>query len=165
MIQALLHLLGNLLVVVGLNRSIEPYTAHLSPASRLQYAYYIVDAADQTKLDPYLVAAVMWHESDFQNVPRNGTNDYGLMQVHWQPGENWLAGMVPEDLMDPRTNILAGARELTHLRAFCRARDHAGDHHWLGHYKYGLVVLSSRYGDAVLGRRDRLIRNRFRPSS
>lgn len=163
MIQVLVKAVGVALVAMGLSGSISSVTPHLEAGTRWRYSVYIATAAELEHVDPYLVAAVMWHESDFQNVARNETNDYGLMQVHWQPQERWLSGLHPADLMDPWTNILAGVRELAALRRYCRLRDPVGAHHWVGHYKYGVVVLSQRYGKIVLWRRDQLIR--MHPSS
>jgi len=151
-----------------LSASIAPLkdAKHLSEAERFEYAFYIVAAAERTKLDPYLVAAVMWHESRFQKGVKSRTKDYGLMQVHWQKlnpqiGETWLIGMTPATLMDPMANINAGATQLAHKRRFCRGKRHdPEDHPWWAHYKWGTVVKSPSYGEAVGKKYKALLRNR-----
>lgn len=153
MIQMILGVLGKFLLVLKVSHAIAPYTPNLRSEERFTYAAHMVDAGERTAIDPLLIAAVMWHESMFQNLPRNATNDYGLMQVHWQPREPWLAGVTRVDLMDPQINILAGARELAFMRGFCRRRDgRSPDHGWWSHYKYGVVVLGARYGQTILWR-------------
>src|SRR5690606_10007699 len=149
-----------------LSNAIEPYSPHLSASTRLTYAIYIVEAARLTRLDPYLIAAVMWHESDFRNLPRNSTDDYGLMQVHWQKMPvSWLAGLTRKDLMDPWTNILTGARELVYTRRLCQVVDGPRPgHEWWGHYKYGVVVRGKKYGQTILWRY-RMLRQPRQPSS
>lgn len=139
---------------------------HLSTERCFEYAFYMVAAGEETGVDPWLMAAVMWHESRFKNLSRNRTNDYGLMQVHWQKlnvrvGETWLVGLSRADLLDPQKNILAGARELAHKRRFCRRRGHSqDDHYWWGHYKWGIVVRSPKYGRRILLRFKKLQRSR-----
>lgn len=139
---------------------------HLSEAERFEYAFYIVAAAERTKLDPYLITAVMWHESRFQKGTKSRTKDYGLMQVHWQKlnpkvGETWLIGMTPAALMDPLTNINAGATQLAHKKRYCGRKGHdQEDHPWWAHYKWGTVVKSPSYGAAVEKKYKALLRNR-----
>lgn len=167
MIDTFFALITKLIITANVSRGIAPHTAHLSHADRLEYSYYMVDAGEEVGVDPFLIAAVMWHESRFLNLPRNKTNDYGLMQVHWQKMPvPWLKGLTRGDLLDPRTNILAGARELAHMRSFCRGADgrHPG-HEWWGHYKYGVVVLGNQYGQTVLWRQKALRRRSVRPAS
>jgi len=143
--------------------------ASLTPQQRLEYSLYIVDASRRYGLDPYLVAAVIWHESDFRNLPRNSTNDYGLMQVHWQRlnprvGETWLDGLAPADLMDPRKNILAGVAELAYYKGFCQRRGHS--HHWWSHYLHGPDKLGpTKYGQKVNWRYKKLSRSQARPDT
>jgi soluble lytic murein transglycosylase-like protein len=126
--------------------------AKIDAATRMEYSFYIAEASHAHGLDPLLVTAVAWHESNFRNLDRNATNDYGLMQVHWQrlspaKGEDWLVGLKPRDLLDPRTNIHAGCRELAYYRDLCKARKHR--HRWWSHYRYG----PSTVGPTPYGRR------------
>ena len=165
MLDAILQFLGVLLTAAKLNVAITPFSPHVSAESRVEYSLYMAFAGQEYSVDPFLVAAVMWHESDFTNVPRNHTNDYGLMQVHWAsygPPEKWLVGLTKADLMDPWINIRAGTHELAHLRWFCRAKGDHG-HDWWGHYKYGVVVPSEDYGKKILQRYQILLNHRPRP--
>ncbi len=157
--------------VLELSAAIAPIpdAKHLSASERVSYALYIVEASAATGVDPYLITAVMWHESAFQAQEVSPSRDYGLMQVHWQRlhpevGEDWLVGLTPAMLLDPRTNILAGARELAHQRAYCRGQRHdPRDHPWWAHHKWGTVVRSPAYGQAILWKRHRLLRPQRMP--
>jgi soluble lytic murein transglycosylase-like protein len=172
---AVFELLRQVLIAMELSAAIaaaDPSIAISKPAqdsTRLTYSIFIVQAAEANKLDPYLVAAVMWHESDFRNLPKNATDDYGLMQVHWQRlnpkyGEDWLVGLTRQDLMDPRINVFAGARELAHYKRFCTASGH--QHHWWVHYLSGPDKLGpTPYGRKVNWRYKKLIRSRPKPVS
>jgi hypothetical protein len=154
MLHDLIQVLGSFILATKLNGAIEPQTPQLTATTRFTYAFYIAEASRRAELDPYLVAAVMWHESRFLNMPRNETDDYGLMQVHWQKAPSpWLKGLSRADLMDPWTNISVGAQEMAYMRRFCFARDGKDPgHEWWGHYKYGVVVLGRKYGQTVLWR-------------
>lgn len=154
-------------LALQLGHAIRPYTAHLSDQERFTYALEMVRAGEDVQVDPYLIAAVMWHESRFNNLPRNETNDYGLLQVHWQRSKvTWLEGLRREDLLDVHTNIVTGSRELAYMRKFCRARDGKDPgHEWWSHYKYGVVVLGSRYGHTIQWRQKILRRSSSSPAS
>jgi hypothetical protein len=162
MLAILAQALRAILTTVRISSSITAHTPHLSDGQRLEYAWYIASAADELEVDPFLIAAVMWHESWFMNLPQNRTNDYGLMQVHWQRVP-WLEGLTRRDLMDPKINIYAGVRELAYMRKFCRARKDQG-HEWWSHYKYGVVVSSTVYGSKIRLKRQVLVNHRPRPS-
>lgn len=151
--HALLQLLGNLWVAFQLAGSIGPRAPHLSDREVGEVALYITAAGQETGVDPYMIAAIMWHESRFINMPKNSTNDYGLMQVHWRSPAPWLNGLTPASLMDPWTNILAGSRLLARMKEFCLANGHSQDeHYWWGHYRWGIVVRDSKYEQTVLWR-------------
>jgi hypothetical protein len=160
MFAAIAQLLQSILTVAKLNAAIAVHSPHLSDVERIEYSAYIVMAAKENNIDPFLVAAVMWHESWFTNIPRNRTNDYGLMQLHWQKVP-WLEGLTKQDLMIPRINIYAGVRELAYLRKFCRHR-RDGDHEWWSHYKWGVVVPSTEYGLKILFKYKALLNHRPR---
>jgi soluble lytic murein transglycosylase-like protein len=147
--------------------------AKLTPEQRVEYSYYIAEASHKNGLDPLLVTAVMWHESGFRNLSVNKTNDRGLMQVHWQRlnpkrGEDWLVGLTRKDLMDPRINIHAGARELAHYKQFCKRRKYqkGHKHHWWVHYLSGPDKLGpTPYGRRVNWRYRKLSRTRSSPNT
>lgn len=70
-------------------------------------------AAGRYSIDPALVKAVIWQESKFQPAVRGKAGEIGLMQVRedaaweWAEAEN-LQAFDHEQIIDPRTNILAG---------------------------------------------------------
>jgi len=73
--------------------------------------------ADQRKLDPDLVAAVIWKESRGRPTSRGPVGAVGLMMVMpfpWRPS--------PEELENPWTNLAWGTRALAHT-----IRDGNGD--------------------------------------
>lgn len=151
MIQSFLSFVASLITAANLSSAIEPNSKHLTEEERFEWSYYMVEAGRQYAVDPYFVAAHAWHESNWTNLDRNATNDYGVMQVHWQrlsTNEHWLDGLTTQDLMDPRTNIFAGVQELAHLRQFCASLRHS-DHYWWAHSKWGVVVGSRAYDQAV----------------
>lgn len=142
------------------------YHAKIDAQTRMEYSYYIASASHEHGLDPLLVAAVVWHESNYRNLPVNATNDRGLIQVHWQRlnparGEDWLVGLTKADLMAPRINIHAGCRELAYYKQLCKSRGHK--HRWWSHYRYGPGgAKSTPYGRRVWGRFKKLERTRLR---
>lgn len=132
---------------------------------RFEYSFLMVEAADKHGIDPYLVAAVMWVESNFLNHGPNSTWDYGLMQVHWQKAP-WMKGITRKDLGNPAINIRVGVAELAAWRAICRRRGHrASSHNWWGHYQQGNVIKSKRYDRAVNRRYRKLLRSRAKNST
>jgi len=141
----------------------------LSEEDRWQYSLLIAKASNDNNMDPLLIAAVMWNESDFRNLTVNRTKDYGLMQVHWQKmgrGEGWLSGVTKDDLLVPEINIPVGVRELVFWRKTCRKRGHkASEHFWVSHYKWGNVVRSDRYERRILRRYRKLIRSQSREAN
>lgn len=168
MIAIILKYLATLGTALQLSAGIANAKAapNLSDEKRFEYSYYMAEAAEAHGIDPFLVAAVMWVESDFRNLPVNKTNDRGLMQIHWQKlnpkvGETWLEGLTKKDLMDPRKNIHAGVTELAYVRRFCQRKGHTVDeHHWWAHYLQGVVITSRgvRYGRKVFWRFRKLTR-------
>jgi soluble lytic murein transglycosylase len=74
-------------------------------------------------VDPLLVKAVIWQESRFHDDKLGGHGERGLMQVTEPAAEDWVKAtgvetFVPQDLLDPKTNIEVGtwylARALRH---------------------------------------------------
>jgi hypothetical protein len=70
-------------------------------------------AAGKYGVDPALVKAVAWRESRFKEDARGAAGELGLMQVGALAAEEWagaerLANFRHEDLLDPRSNTLAG---------------------------------------------------------
>ncbi|MCX8107167.1 MAG: lytic transglycosylase domain-containing protein [Verrucomicrobiae bacterium] len=89
----------------------------------------ILEAARLYDVDPALVKAVMWRESRFRPAARGRAGEVGLMQLTDAAAQEWAesAGVYPvseTQLLDPRTNTLAGAWYLSKLiRRYQRADD------------------------------------------
>lgn len=70
-------------------------------------------AAKRHGVDPLLVKAVVWQESRFQPAKLGGHGERGLMQVTEPAAQDWVQALgvetfVPEDLLDPKTNLEVG---------------------------------------------------------
>jgi soluble lytic murein transglycosylase len=88
----------------------------------------IQEAARRSGLEPALVKAVVWKESHFNERARGRAGELGLMQLMDAAAQDWAAsaGVYPlplEHLLDPRTNILAGAWYLAKLAGRYRHTD------------------------------------------
>lgn len=85
----------------------------------------IAAAAARHGVDPLLVKAVVWQESRFQPDKLGGHGERGLMQVTEPAAQDWVRAtgvetFVPEDLLDPKTNLEVGtwylAQALNHWK-------------------------------------------------
>ncbi len=94
----------------------------LSADSAKKYAEIVSQAAQKYKQDPYVIAAIIVHEStvNYKSVSKGG--DYGLMQVRWRVHEKAIKKEYPKirkatDFFDPKTNIFFGTRILSECAA------------------------------------------------
>jgi soluble lytic murein transglycosylase len=74
----------------------------------------IARAAARYQLDPALIRAVIWRESDFNPHARGRAGERGLMQIREVAALEWasseqIKNMDGADCQNPLTNILAGA--------------------------------------------------------
>ncbi|HTJ00137.1 MAG TPA: lytic transglycosylase domain-containing protein [Dongiaceae bacterium] len=74
----------------------------------------ILAAAHRYGVDPALVKAVVWRESNFNSDAHGGKGELGLMQVSEHAAQEWadsehIPTFVPEQLINPTTNVYAGA--------------------------------------------------------
>lgn len=74
----------------------------------------IAEASRRYQIDAQLIRAVIWRESDFDPGALGLAGERGLMQVREPAAQEWadaeaLPNFRPTDLLDPRTNILAGS--------------------------------------------------------
>ncbi len=81
------------------------------------YSAIIFEAAEKFKQDPYVIAAVIVHESTVNNRAVSKGGDYGLMQVRWKVHEKAIKKKFPRvkkasDMFDARTNIFFGTEIL-----------------------------------------------------
>jgi soluble lytic murein transglycosylase len=91
-----------------------------------RYDETIRSVATRHGVDPLLVKAVIWQESRFHPHKLGGHGERGLMQVTEPAAQDWVKAngvetFVPEDLLDPKTNIEVGtwylAQALKHWSA------------------------------------------------
>ena len=77
------------------------------------YATIIIQAGEKFKQDPYVIAALIVHESTVNNKAVSKGGDYGLMQVRWKVHAKAIKQRFPKvkkasDMFDARTNIFYG---------------------------------------------------------
>lgn len=89
--------------------NIDSYTAPLD--ARHAYDDIIADAAAAYDLDPRMIKAVMQTESAFNAMAVSPVGAIGLMQLM----PSVAAELGADDPLDPRQNIMAGARYLRQL--------------------------------------------------
>jgi soluble lytic murein transglycosylase len=86
----------------------------------LHYEEYVVGHADNYRLEPHLLAAVIYQESKFDASARSSSGAVGLMQLLPETGQG-IADRTggdawrPEDLLEPELNIRYGSWYLRHL--------------------------------------------------
>ena len=103
------------------------------PALEFPYAHCFERAAAAHDLPETLLLAVARGESDFEPQARSHANAYGLMQILW-PGTAKHLGLTRlSDLLEPCTNVEAGARYLKELLE----RYQGNLHRALAAYNYG----------------------------
>jgi len=78
-----------------------------------EYDETIAVASARHGVDPLLVKAVIWQESRFHPDKLGGHGERGLMQVTEPAAQDWVKAegietFVPQDLLDPKTNIEVG---------------------------------------------------------
>lgn len=79
-----------------------------------RYDEWIAEAASRYAISPSLVKAVIWRESRFHPHMLGTHGERGLMQITEGAAKDWaraekIETFVPTDLLDPKTNIEAGA--------------------------------------------------------
>ena len=101
------------------------FTTHnpkLEAKTAKAYTGHVMAAADKYKQDPYVIAAIIVHESTVNNKAVSKGGDYGLMQVRYRVHEKAIKAEYPKvkkatDMFDPRTNIFFGTRILSECAA------------------------------------------------
>ena len=106
--------IGLILILI----SMKPLAKSFYP---LKYNGFITKYSEQYSLDPYLVAAIIKAESNFNNNAKSQKNAYGLMQITDETGQ-WAAGQMKINnfnadlLYDPEFNIKMGCWYLSNLK-------------------------------------------------
>jgi len=93
-----------------------------------RYDDMIVAAAARYGVSPSLIKAVIWRESRFQPEMLGTHGERGLMQITEGAAEDWaraekIETFVPTDLLDPKTNIEAGAFYLSNALRHWSGKD------------------------------------------
>jgi hypothetical protein len=103
------------------------------PALDFPYAHCFRRAATAHGLPETLLLAVARGESDFKPRARSSANAYGLMQILWPATARHLGLEQLSEVLDPCTNVDAGARYLKELQQ----RYHGNLYRTLAAYNYG----------------------------
>ena len=103
------------------------------PALDFPYAHCFTRAATAHDLPETLLLAVARGESDFKPRARSSANAYGLMQILWPATAKHLGLEQLSEVLDPCTNVDAGARYLKELQQ----RYHGNLYRTLAAYNYG----------------------------
>ena len=85
----------------------------LSAKTAQNYASIIIQACEKFSQDPYVIAALVVHESTVNHKAVSKGGDYGLMQIRWKIHSKAIKQRFPKvkkakDLFDARTNIFYG---------------------------------------------------------
>jgi hypothetical protein len=107
--------------------------AQTQPALDFPYAQCFKQAAAAHKLPETLLLAVARGESDFKPTARSDANAYGLMQILWPGTAKHLGLERLSELLEPCTNVEAGARYLKELLQRYKGNLHRA----LAAYNYG----------------------------
>jgi hypothetical protein len=103
------------------------------PALEFPYAQCFSRAATEHELPETLLLAVARGESDFEPQARSKANAIGLMQILWPGTAKHLGLEQMSEVLDPCTNVDAGARYLKELLG----RYQGNLHRTLAAYNYG----------------------------
>lgn len=103
------------------------------PALEFPYTECFSRAASEHDLPETLLLAVARGESDFEPEARSKANAIGLMQILWPGTAKHLGLEKMSEVLDPCTNVDAGARYLKELQQ----RYHGDLHRTLAAYNYG----------------------------
>ena len=98
------------------------YNRRLSSKQARQYAEYLLQAGDKFKQDPFVLAAMVVHESSANAGAVSRGGDYGLMQVRWSVHKKRIMKDYPQvkkakDFLDPKINIFVGTEIFAEYRA------------------------------------------------
>ena len=119
------------------------------PALDFPYAHCFSRAATAHDLPETLLLAVARGESDFKPQARSKANAYGLMQILWPGTAKHLGLEQLSEVLDPCTNVDAGARYLKELQ-----QRYNGDlNRTLAAYNYGparIPVSGGRLPDGAI---------------
>lgn len=122
------------------------------------YDIFVYEICSEYDLDPDLVRAIIWTESNYKAdaLNYNGTC-VGLMQISKRSHRDRMARLGVSDLTDPRSNILVGVDLLSYL---FHERD---DLNWvLAAYNAGYKTANYNYENGIIGPYSRLVMHRYK---
>ena len=116
---------------MALYRSDDPLYTVADWLSRGRFECYdamIADAARKNGVDPLLLKAVVWRESEFHPHKTGTSGERGLMQVREAAANDWARAhkvetFTPTDLFSPRMNLEIGAWYLKQALNHWAAKD------------------------------------------
>ncbi len=87
----------------------------LNQRTAKNYAELVIEASKKYKQDPYVIAAIIVHESTVNNKAVSKGGDYGLMQIRWKYHKDTVRKdfpnvKKPQDMFDARVNIFYGTK-------------------------------------------------------
>ena len=87
----------------------------ISAATAKKYSELVIEASEKYKQDPYVIAAIIVHESTVNNKAKSKGGDYGLMQIRWKYHKDSVRKIFPNvkhphDMFDARVNIFYGTK-------------------------------------------------------
>lgn len=122
---------------------------HVDSVTAMQWAREFQTYGEQARVNPKLLVAIAYAESEFNPRAKSHAGAIGLMQVlpepdSWREYEPRCGTMTPASLHDPRVNICFGA----HIFGEFLSRHHGDSDRALAAYNNGTGEMSS-YPDRV----------------
>ena len=109
-----------------------------------RFAEIVIEAAKKFNIDPYVIAAIIVHESTVNANAVSKGGDYGLMQIHWKAHYKTLQQRFniksSKGLFDARINILFG----TEIFADCMKKSSTDEWGALMRYSSGSRKLATK---------------------
>ncbi len=116
----------------------------LSEKRAWRFAEIIIEAAKKFNQDPYIIAAIIVHESTVNSDAVSKGGDYGLMQIHWKAHYKTLQKRFniksSKGLFDARINIFFG----TEIFADCMKKSSTDEWGALMRYSSGSRKLATK---------------------
>lgn len=91
------------------------HNPNLPAGTAKKYTELVIEASEKYNQNPYVIAAIIVHESTVNNRAVSKGGDYGLMQVRWRYHKDAVRKDFPKvkhphDMFDARVNIFYGTK-------------------------------------------------------